>query len=180
MPPGTLTRWMESPEMLESADTASRDPQAETLLLFESHGTAIYRFCRATLGNASDAEDVVQETFLKLLQHLGAGGDRSNLKSWLFTVAGNACRSRTRWRARWLPWTAEHDLRAADPPGEVPDYQRAGAAFAALAPRDRLLLSLRAHGLSYREMAKAAGLREASVGRLLARAVERWKRGVHS
>ena len=49
------------------------------------------------------------------------------------------------------------------------------AALRALRPRDRLLLSLRAQGLTYREIAAAADIREPSVGRLLARAVDRWK-----
>ncbi len=40
---------------------------------------------------------------------------RRNLKSWLFTVAANACRDRTRWRLRWLPWNAERDDRPVDP-----------------------------------------------------------------
>jgi len=43
-----------------------------------------------------------------------------------------------------------------------------------LPERDRLLLLLRAQGLSYREIADAARIRPASVGRLLARAVDRW------
>jgi DNA-directed RNA polymerase specialized sigma24 family protein len=43
-----------------------------------------------------------------------------------------------------------------------------------LEPRDRLLLALRAQGLSYREIASAAKLKPESVGRLLARAVDRW------
>ena len=134
---------------------------------------------RATLANASDAEDVVQETFLKLWQHLESGGDRSNLRAWLFAVAANACRDRARGRLRWLPWRAELDHRKVDPvDDDRPDRRQARAALQALAPRDRLLLSLRAQGLSYRDMAAAAGIAEASVGRLLARAVERWKRGV--
>jgi DNA-directed RNA polymerase specialized sigma24 family protein len=44
-----------------------------------------------------------------------------------------------------------------------------------LPKRDRLLLALRAHDLSYRDIAAAAGIRQASVGRLLARAVARWE-----
>jgi DNA-directed RNA polymerase specialized sigma24 family protein len=48
----------------------------------------------------------------------------------------------------------------------------------ALPARDRLLLSLRAQGFSYRDIAAAARIREQSVGRLLARALDRWKRGV--
>jgi DNA-directed RNA polymerase specialized sigma24 family protein len=48
-------------------------------------------------------------------------------------------------------------------------------AFRALAPRDRLLLSLRAQGLSYKDIAAASGIRQQSVGRLLARALDRWR-----
>ena len=152
----------------------------EILELFRAHGLPLYRFCRSLLGGATDAEDVVQDTFLKLLQHLQARGDRSNLRAWLFAVAANACRDRARSRSRWLPWSAELDQRRVEPADSPQDLRPARAAFVALAPRDRLLLSLRAEGLSYREMAAASGIAEASVGRLLARAVDRWKQGVAS
>jgi RNA polymerase sigma-70 factor (ECF subfamily) len=153
---------------------------AEALLLFEEHGASLYRFCRATLSRADEADDIVQDTFLKLLQHLAKGGDRSNLRAWLFAVAANACRDRLRWRLRWLPWRAELDTRSVEADDAEPEVRAARAAMRALAPRDRLLLSLRAQGLSYREIASAAGIRETSVGRLLARAVQRWKQRVDS
>lgn len=175
--------WMKAADAPLSATTTTVDPQAETLRLFEEHGTALFRFCRSVLRHSGDSEDVVQETFLKLLHHLRHDGDRRNLKSWLFTVAANACRDRTRWRLRWLPWNAERDDRTVDPidpAGEVrlkPDTtERARTAFRALAPRDRLLLSLRAQGLSYKDIAVASGIREQSVGRLLARALDRWRK----
>ena len=167
---------MNAADVSAVSSAASIDAQAEVLRLFGEHGTPLFRFCRSTLGNATDAEDVVQETFLKLLRHLQSGEDRSNLKSWLFTVAANGCRDRVRWRLRWLPWRAELDDRTVDPVEESPDVNRARTAFRALAPRDRLLLSLRAQGLSYREVAAAAGIQEQSVGRLLARALDRWKK----
>ena len=157
-------------------EAAPADPASESLRLFEAHGGALFRFCRATLGNPGDAEDIVQDTFLKLLLHLRAGGDRSNLRGWLFAVAANACRDRARWRLRWLPWQADLDRRPAGEPDEPPDLRKVRAAFASLAPRDRLLLSLRAQGLSYREIAAAARINESSIGRLLARAVDRWKK----
>ena len=158
-----------------AAASAPADPAADTLRLFQEHGPALYRFCRVTLGRTDEADDVVQETFLKLLQHLEKAGDRSNLRAWLFTVAANACRDRLRWRVRWLPWRAELDVRIVEAVDDRPELRAARAAMRALAPRDRLLLSLRAQGLSYREIASAAGIRESSVGRLLARAVQRWK-----
>jgi len=172
----TLTKPLDTSGMVRPIPV---DPPAEVLRLFGEHGSSLYRFCRASLGSGDDAEDIVQDTFLKLLQHLQAGGNRSNLRAWLFTVAVNACRDRAKWRLRWLPW--REDLEKPDETIVEPlDLHRARAAMRRLALRDRLLLSLRAQGLSYRDMAVAAGIREQSVGRLLARAVDRWKRGVEA
>ena len=173
--------WMKTADASISSSSVAVDPQAETLRLFEEHGAALFRFCRSVLRHTGDAEDVVQETFLKLLDHLQHSGDRRNLKSWLFTVAANGCRDRTRWRLRWLPWNAERDDRTVDPievrlQPDTTDADRARRAFRALAPRDRLLLSLRAQGLSYKDIAAASGIREQSVGRLLARAIDRWRK----
>ena len=175
----TIARsWMKSLDRAIPSAGAVADPPAEALRLFNEHGGAIYRFCRSMLRNESEAEDVVQETFLKLLQHLKADSVRSNIRSWLFTVAANACRDRMRWRMRWLPWSEEEDQRTVPPSEDDEDRRRARATLRQLAPRDRMLLSLRANGLSYREIAVATGIREQSVGRLLARAVDRWKRAV--
>jgi RNA polymerase sigma-70 factor (ECF subfamily) len=173
--------WMKAVDASPASTTTTVDPQAETLRLFEEHGAALFRFCRSVLRHTGDAEDVVQETFLKLLHHLQHDGDARNLKSWLFTVAANGCRDRTRWRLRWLPWNAERDDRTVDPieirlKPDTTDADRARRAFRALAPRDRLLLSLRAQGLSYKDIAAASGIREQSVGRLLARAIDRWRK----
>lgn len=144
--------------------------------LFDEHGAAIHRFAAVLVRHSQDAEDVVQETFLKLLRHLEAGGDATNLRGWLFTVAAHAARDRQRWRLRWMPWLPSHEPVV--PPPALPDEDgrlaRARATLATLAPRDRLLLALRAQGLSYREIARAAHLAPASVGRLLARALARW------
>ena len=144
--------------------------------LFREHGAAIYRFAAILVRHHQDAEDVVQETFVKLLAHLDAGGDLSNARGWLFTVAAHAARDRQRRRMRWIPWTPAHDRRVAPPalPDEDGRLSRARAALRRLPDRDRLLLLLRAQGLSYRDIAAAADLNPTSVGRLLARAVARW------
>jgi RNA polymerase sigma-70 factor, ECF subfamily len=151
------------------ASQAARD-------LFEQHGAAVYRFATVLLRHKQDAEDVVQETFLKLLHHLSAGGNTSNLRGWLFTVAAHAARDRQRWRGRWIPWAPAHDAHVAPPelPDEDGQLRAAREALQGLSRRDRLLLALRAQELSYRDIAAAAGIRPSSVGRLLARALDRW------
>jgi RNA polymerase sigma-70 factor (ECF subfamily) len=146
--------------------------------LFREHGAAVYRFALVLLRNEQDAEDVVQETFMKLLQHLRSDGNTANLRGWLFTVAAHASRDRQRRRFRWLPWTAASEP-SVDPPAihdEDGRYRALRRALARLSDRDRLLLMLRAQGLSYREIADVTGIRNSSVGQLLARATERWSR----
>jgi RNA polymerase sigma-70 factor, ECF subfamily len=157
---------------------APPNPSHAAQELFRQHGAAVYRFAVALLRHDQDAEDVVQETFLKLLRHLGGGGSTENIHGWLFTVAAHASRDRQRRRWRWMPWGPDHE-RIVGPPRLPDEDGRIGNlrdALRRLPPRDRLLLALRAQGLSYREIAAAAGIRESSVGRLLARAVDRCER----
>lgn len=151
------------------------------MALFAEHGSALYRFARVALHQPGDAEDVVQDTFVKALRHLRAAGDRRNLRGWLFTVTANLCRDYNRRGRRWLPWTLEADHRTvradlALATDEATSEQSVVRALGTLAERDRLLLALRTQGLSYRDIASATGVAEGSVGRLLARALGRWRR----
>lgn len=166
---------LDTPVQTVATDVNARD---EALELFEAHGASLFRFARLMLRRPADAEDVVQTTFLRLLDHLTRGGPRSNLRAWLFAVAANLCRDQLRTRKRWLFWQPAHDRLLTTPP-ELESREPLElflAAVRTLAPRDRLLLALKAQGLSYREIAAASGVRETSVGRLLARALERWER----
>lgn len=146
--------------------------------LFHEWGPGVYRFALGLVRHPEEAEDVLQETFLKLMRHLDAGADEANLRAWVFTVAANACRDRIRRRARWLPWTSKTDQRVQ--PEVLPDddsrMRAAQTALQRLPTRDRLLVTLRAQGLSYRDIAAAMSLQPTSVGRLLARALDRWER----
>ena len=49
----------------------------------------LYRLALKMLGNSSDAEDVLQNTFLKAFQHIGEFEGRSNLSTWLYRIASN-------------------------------------------------------------------------------------------
>jgi RNA polymerase sigma-70 factor (ECF subfamily) len=145
--------------------------------LFDLHAAGLYRLSLAMLHDPDAAQDVVQECFLRLLAHIEAGGALPNARGWLYTVAAHACRDRQRRMRRWLPWTAERDTRrATDPPDRGDGPLAVLDAIRALAPRDRLIIALRAQGLSYLEIADAARIRHPSVGRLLTRALDRLQR----
>jgi RNA polymerase sigma factor (sigma-70 family) len=151
---------------------SARDATVERV--FDEHASGVFRLARLMLGSADEAEDVVQETFLKLTAHLDAARPLPNLRGWLYTVAAHACRDRQRGRWRWLPWVAELDRRPAFERADSGDAAAPiHAAIRALGQRDRLLIALRVQGLDYREIAAASGIKPASVGRLLARALDR-------
>ena len=119
-PPAATTitgTWMSTREATDPA-AAQRSTRARRRFVNSSPtDAAVLGFCRAMIFRTGEAEDVVQETFLKLLVHLEAGGDRANLRAWLFTVAANACRDRVKRSRRWLPWPEHLDMPSMEPAG---------------------------------------------------------------
>ena len=66
----------------------------------EKYGDMLYRICLVMLKNTADAEDAVQETFIKLVQRTVAFDSADHEKAWLITVATNKCRDMLRYRQR--------------------------------------------------------------------------------
>jgi RNA polymerase sigma-70 factor (ECF subfamily) len=156
---------------------ATASPDRLVLELFQAHADGVFRLATLMLGRAAEAEDVVQESFLRLLRHVTAGRPLPNARGWLYTVAAHACRDQQRRTRRWLPWLAALDIRPSpDRPDQADGVEPIRLALRKLPPRDRLLIALRADGLSYSEIGAAAGVRVTSVGRLMARALERLSR----
>ena len=66
----------------------------------ERYGDMLYRICLLALKNTADAEDAVQETFIRYVQKSPDFLDGEHEKAWLITVATNKCRDMMRYRAR--------------------------------------------------------------------------------
>ena len=69
---------------------------------YDTCGTAVYRLAMVYLGRHADAEDVTQETFLRLLSRAPAFTDEAHRKRWLLQVTANLCKDQLRgfWRKR--------------------------------------------------------------------------------
>ncbi len=68
--------------------------------IVQTYGNMLFRLCLITLGNASDAEDAVQETFIKYLQKAPEFENAEHEKAWLITVATNKCKDMLRFKNR--------------------------------------------------------------------------------
>jgi RNA polymerase sigma-70 factor (ECF subfamily) len=152
--------------------------------LFSDHFPRLFRFLDRLSGDPDLASDLAQEAFVKLYQR-GALPDEPG--AWLAAVAMNRFRNHRRTgstRRRLL--TLVRAARAHSDPAALPDAglesdQAAASvrrALARLGDREKSLLLLRAEGYSYREIARAVDVAEASVGTLLARARESFKRAI--
>jgi len=68
--------------------------------VMNTYGNMLFRICLLTLGNATDAEDAVQDTLMKYLQKAPVFENAAHEKAWLITVATNCCRDMLRFRSR--------------------------------------------------------------------------------
>src|SRR5213594_1524854 len=87
----------------ESAADLARARQGDSeafRALVERHSRSIFRLAFRMTGNEQDAEDVVQETFLKAYRRLGQFEQRAHFGSWLYRIAANCAYDALRARAR--------------------------------------------------------------------------------
>ncbi|MGD8700240.1 MAG: sigma-70 family RNA polymerase sigma factor [Gemmatimonadales bacterium] len=147
---------------------------------FASHHPALFRYLYRLTGDADAAADIAQESFVRLLDN---PVPEAKVRSWLFTVATNLVRDRARMRERRRKLLLQHGEPSRHSP-ERPDEElerderidSVRATLDRLSPRDRQLLMLREEGFRYTEIAKLVGVAPGSVGKLLARALERFAR----
>jgi RNA polymerase sigma-70 factor (ECF subfamily) len=122
----------------------------------------VWRFLRHLLGDGALAEDVTQETFLRVYQHLPSFAWRSKFSTWVFRVARNAGIDALRTRRRH-----DHLLHALPrpQPEPAPDARaEALAAVAALSPKLReALLLIEVFGFTYREAAQVLRVPDGTV-----------------
>jgi RNA polymerase sigma-70 factor, ECF subfamily len=89
------------PQTDAAAVALARDGDSEAFrALVERHSRAVYRLAHRMTGSASDAEDVVQETFLKAYRQLGRFESRANFGTWLHRIAVNCSIDLIRSRPR--------------------------------------------------------------------------------
>ena len=144
--------------------------------LFEAEFARLFRYLDRVSGEPELAADLAQDAFVRLHRR-GEMPEKPAL--WLITVALNLFRNvkAGRSRRRRLLTVARAEAVLADPaptPAHLVEAAESGvrvrAAIDQLPEREQRLLLLRAEGYSYRDMASALDLNEASIGTLLARA----------
>ena len=68
--------------------------------LMERHATPVFHFICRMVGNEDDANDLAQETFVRVFKSAKSFRANEKFSTWLFTIAANLARNHFRWRGR--------------------------------------------------------------------------------
>ena len=149
---------MDDRELVEAIRAG--DPAAPAVLVERFQGV-IFGLCVRMMGHRQDAEDVMQDAFVRALRGLGGfDGDRA-LRPWLLGIAANRCRTALALRARRPAVIEPPDDRPDPRPGLADPDDLAGElarALERLRPDYRLVFALyHEQGLPYEEIGHAIG-----------------------
>lgn len=145
---------------------------------FSLHHRTVFRAARSVVHDAGLAEDVTQETFLRLYKHQDSITDSEMLRPWLIRVAINVAKNTLRGNIRantrdenYVKETGE--TRVASVEIDYEEYAGVNDIYKALSQVKeplRSCLILKQQGLSYKEIAASLELNESSIGTFVARA----------
>jgi RNA polymerase sigma-70 factor (ECF subfamily) len=143
---------------------AGDDDAFETLV--GQYQAPLFRYLRGFVGDAEQARDLVQETFLRAYKSLGSLEDPALLRSWLYRIAHNQACSvlRRRRLISWLPLLPAHQTGGPSPDRSAIEAARVEEALGRVPTDQRapLLMHLVA-GFSYAEIAALLNVTEGTV-----------------
>jgi RNA polymerase sigma-70 factor, ECF subfamily len=180
------------PQTDAAAVALARDGDSEAFrALVERHGRAVYRLAYRMTGSAQDAEDVVQETFLKAYRQLPRFESRANFGTWLHRIAVNCSIDLIRSRPHRESAQTDGDLEqfgaaieSTDATGTSPErlmlstevQQRIADAMTRLSRMERAAFMLRHfEGRSIEEISQSLGLKTNATKHSIFRAVRKMR-----
>jgi len=162
--------------------------------LVERHSRSVFRLAYRLTGREEDADDIVQETFLKAFRQLARFESRSSFGTWLYRITVNCSHDLMRQRPRAGTRTSldgpEHrasiqiadESAAADPMRELTRRQideRVRAAMSELSAQERSAFVMRHYeGLSIEEIGRVLDLRTSAAKHSIFRAVKKLRRSL--
>jgi RNA polymerase sigma-70 factor (ECF subfamily) len=140
---------------------AENERLADLERLYRTHGPRLKSIAWHMMGNPQDAEDAVQETFVKAYRAVGGFQGQSRIGTWLCRILINVCHDLRRRRGREVE-AGEAALAEQAAPGREPSLKVAlETALRRLPPKHRMVfLMFEAEGMRHAEIAEALEIPE--------------------
>lgn len=155
-------------------------------VLVDRHSRTLYRLAYRMTGKAEDAEDVVQETFIRAFRQLSRFEARSNVSTWLYRIAFNCAVDFLRSRPRRESATESDVLERLSPAATGPTMddlvyagqigERMQVALGDLSEKERAAFLMRHyHGCSIEEIGSTLGMKTNATKHSIFRAVKKMR-----
>lgn len=180
---------MDGPDAAVVARVREGDSDAFRVLV-DRHSRSIFRLAFRMVGNEQDAEDIVQDTFVRAYRQIDRFESRSNFGTWLYRIAVNCSLDLLRQRPRRTsePLPEEGEERAADTGTQASPERlafaaqvqaRVATALGDLSPAERAAFLLRHfEGHSIEEIGRILGLRTSATKHTVFRAVRKMRQAL--
>jgi RNA polymerase sigma-70 factor (ECF subfamily) len=185
MDPTRLRKQMQLDDAAAVAQARGGDEEAFRVLV-ERHSRSIYRLAYRMTGRPEDAEDVVQETFVRAYRQLGRFEARSNFATWLYRIGFNCAIDYMRARPHRESVETHETLERLTPGSDGPSIDdlvyageigtRVQEALNALSVQERAAFLMRHyHGCSIEEICGALDLKTNAAKHSIFRAVKKMR-----
>jgi RNA polymerase sigma-70 factor (ECF subfamily) len=147
----------------------------------------IFAYIRSKVGDASSADDLTQETFLKVERALTRGTEPEHFRGWIFQIARNSVIDWMKERRRFVGLEAKEDLKSADPESADPIdsefrqglFAYATKVIAGMPAEDQEALTLtELDGLNREELANHLGISVAAAKSRVVRARAKLRKAI--
>ncbi|MBR0231898.1 MAG: sigma-70 family RNA polymerase sigma factor [Clostridia bacterium] len=126
-------------------------------VVYDQLGRQIFSLAMSVLNNYSDAEDAMQDTFLRIARYAKNYDPAGNARAWIMAIARNAAVDTA--RRREIPSSGEPVYENAQARGDFTEVIEVNALLAALPESERQIVVLKAvDGSSYREIGEIMGI----------------------
>ena len=183
---------MEDSDVLVMARAREGDGDAFRLLV-ERHSRSVFRLSYRMTGSEQDAEDLVQETFLRAYRHLDSFRERADFSTWIYRIAVNCSLDWLRKRRPHEEFNEniDHSQKGSAPMRNSPDAnpdsmmlklevrEHVRTALEELSPLEKAAFVLRHfEGMSIDEISAALGIRSNAAKHSIFRAVRKMRRAL--
>lgn len=170
--------------MSEQLAAAKATENIEFEEAFTLHHRTVFRAARSVVYDTGLAEDITQETFIRLYKHLDSIKDQEMLRPWLIRVALNLAKNAVRGNIRantrdenYVKETMANAVVSVEAEfEEKTGISEINRALCRIREPLRSCLVLKQQGLSYKEIAESLSLNETSIGTYVARARQEFLR----
>ena len=132
-------------------------------VIYKEYWGKIFRLCMGYVNDYNLAQDMAQDTFIKVWQHLPAFRNEANISTWIFRIATNNCLRQLERQQRIVSTELSVDLPEEKVVDIEPQIRILYKSIAELPEIDRIIISLELEDVRQSDIAQIVGLSESNI-----------------